>query len=139
MVLLKRLDVGMECLLWENQCGFRRNRSCTCIDQIYSIRTIIHNCIEFNIPLYVNLIDFKAAFESTRRQFFWSSMRHYGLSEKYFRIFRAFFNGTMSAVRVKCLIGSLSIQALDRVIFRALLYLIFVLTLESFWPSFTRL
>ena len=100
MVLLKRLDVGMECLLWENQCGFRRNRSCTCIDQIYSIRTIIHNCIEFNIPLYVNLIDFKAAFESIRRQFFWSSMRHYGLSEKYFRIFRAFFNGTMSAVRV---------------------------------------
>ncbi|XP_063692787.1 uncharacterized protein LOC134824742 [Bolinopsis microptera] len=62
MVLLKRLDVGMECLLRENQCGFRRNRSC--IDQIYSIRTIIHNCIEFNIPLY------------------------------------AFFNGTMSAVRV---------------------------------------
>ena len=98
MVLLKRLDVGMECLLRENQCGFRRNRSC--IDQIYSIRTIIHNCIEFNIPLYVNFIDFKAAFDSIRREFIWSSMRHYGLPEKYVRIFQAFFNGTMSAVRV---------------------------------------
>ena len=98
MVLLKRLDVGMECLLRENQCGFRRNRSC--IDQIYSIRTIIHNCIEFNIPLYVNFIDFKAAFDFIRREFIWSSMRHYGLPEKYVRIFKAFFNGTVSAVRV---------------------------------------
>ncbi|XP_063691248.1 uncharacterized protein LOC134823643 [Bolinopsis microptera] len=98
MVLLKRLDVGMECLLRENQCGFRRNRSW--IDQIYSIRTIIHNCIEFNIPLYVNFIDFKAAFDSIRREFIWSSIRHYGLPEKYVRIFQAFFNGTMSAVRV---------------------------------------
>ncbi|XP_063686061.1 uncharacterized protein LOC134819840 [Bolinopsis microptera] len=100
MVLLKRLDGGMECLLRENQCGFRRNRSC--IDQIYSIRTIIHNCIELNIPLYVNFIDFnfKAAFDSIRREFIWSRMRHYGLPEKYVRIFQAFFNGTMSAVRV---------------------------------------
>ena len=64
------------------------------------IRTIVHNCIEFNIPLYVNFIDFKAAFDSIRREFIWSSMRHYGLPEKYVRIFQAFFNGTMSAVRV---------------------------------------
>ena len=88
MVLLKRLDVGMECLLRENQCGFRRNRSC--IDQIYSIRTIIHNCIEFNIPLYVNFIDFKAAFESIRREFICSSMRHYGLPESMLESFRRF-------------------------------------------------
>ena len=27
-------------------------------------------------------------------------MKHYGLPEKYIRIFQAFFNGTMSAVRV---------------------------------------
>ena len=27
MLLLKRVDVGMECLLRDNQCGFRRNRS----------------------------------------------------------------------------------------------------------------
>ena len=34
------------------------------------------------------------------REFIWSRMRHYGLPEKYVRIFQAFFNGTMSAVRV---------------------------------------
>ncbi|KAL5260839.1 hypothetical protein ACHWQZ_G006766 [Mnemiopsis leidyi] len=81
MILLKRLHAGLECLLQENQCGFRRNRSC--IDQIYSLRTIIHNCLEFNIPLFINFVDFKAAFDCIRRDFIWRSMRHYGLPEKY--------------------------------------------------------
>ena len=98
MVILKRLDAGMEQLLRENQCGFRRNRSC--VDQIYTLRTIIHNCLEYNISLCINFVDFKAAFDSIRRDFIWTSMRHYGLPEKYIRIFQAFFNGTMSAVRV---------------------------------------
>ncbi|XP_063691186.1 uncharacterized protein LOC134823581 [Bolinopsis microptera] len=98
ILLIKRLHAGMECLLRENQCGFRQNRSC--IDQIYSLRTIIHNCLEFNIPLYINFVDFKAAFDSIRRDFIWCSMRHYGLPEKYVRIFQSFFGGTMSAVRV---------------------------------------
>ena len=97
IIMLKRMDSGLECLLRENQCGFRRNRSC--IDQIYSLRTIIHNCLEFNIPLYINFVDFKAAFDSVRRDFIWASMRHYGLPEKYIRIFQAFYNGTVSAVR----------------------------------------
>ena len=98
IIMLKRMDSGLECLLRENQCGFRRNRSC--IDQIYSLRTIIHNCLEFKIPLYINFVDFKAAFDSVRRDFIWASMRHYGLPEKYIRIFQAFYNGTVSAVRV---------------------------------------
>ena len=98
MIILKRLDSGTEDLLGENQRGFRRNRSC--IDQMYAPRTIIHNCLEFNIPMCINFVDFKAAFDSIRRDFIWTSMRHYGLPEKYIRIFQAFFNGTMSAVRV---------------------------------------
>ena len=88
----------MEQVLRENQYGFRRNRSC--VDQIDALRTIMHNCLEFTIPLCINFVDFKAAFDSIRRDFIWTSMRHYWLPEKYIRIFQAFFNGTMSAVRV---------------------------------------
>ena len=98
IILLKRLGDGLEKLLRENQCGFRQNRSC--IDQIYSLRCIIHQCIEFNIPLYINFVDFKAAFDSIDRQFIWRSLQHYGLPEKYIRIMKAFFSHTVSAVRV---------------------------------------
>ena len=98
IILLQRLNAGLEQLLRENQCGFRQNRSC--IDQIYSLRCIIHQCIEFNIPLYINFVDFKAAFDSIDRQFIWRSLQHYGLPDKYIRIMRAFFSHTVSAVRV---------------------------------------
>ncbi len=39
IIILKRLQNGLERLLRENQCGFRQNRSC--IDQVYSLRCII--------------------------------------------------------------------------------------------------
>ena len=99
MVLLQRLNTGIETLLRENQCGFRRNRSC--IDQLYSLRCIIHNCLEYNVPLYINFIDFKAAFDSIKRDFIWKAFEHYGMPSKYIRIIQAFFNSTVSAVRVE--------------------------------------
>ncbi|MCP4473446.1 MAG: reverse transcriptase family protein [Gammaproteobacteria bacterium] len=98
IILLKRLQSGLEQLLRENQCGFRQNRSC--IDQIYSLRCIIHQCLEYNIPLYINFVDFKAAFDSINRQFIWRSFEHYGMPEKYIRMMKAFFSHTVSAVKV---------------------------------------
>ena len=98
IILLRKLNAGLEQLLRENQCGFRQNRSC--IDQIYSLHCIIHRCIEFNIPLYINFVDFKAAFDSIDRQFIWRSLQHYGLPDKYIRILKAFFSHKISAVRV---------------------------------------
>ena len=98
IIILHRLQEGLESLLRENQCGFRKGRSC--IDQIYSLRTIIHNCIEYNIPLYMNFVDFKAAFDSINRDFIWRAFTHYGLPGKYLRIIQAFFANTASAVKV---------------------------------------
>ena len=97
IVMLSRMAAGIEMALRENQCGFRRNRSC--VDQIYSLRTIIHQCIEYNLPLKANFVDFKSAFDCINRDFIWLAFRHYGLPEKYIRVIRAFFDGTMSAVR----------------------------------------
>ena len=91
------MAAGIEMALRENQCGFRRNRSC--VDQIYSLRNIIHQCIEYNLPLKANFIDFKSAFDCISRDFIWAAFRHYGLPEKYIRVIQAFFEGTMIAVR----------------------------------------
>ena len=97
IIILQRLHDGLENLLRENQCGFRRNRSC--VDQIYSLRCIIHNCIDYNIPLYINFVDFKAAFDSINRNFIWRAFDYYGLPQKYIRVFQAFFDNTISTVR----------------------------------------
>jgi hypothetical protein len=99
IILLQRLHDGLECLYRENQCGFRRNRSC--IDQLHSLRLIIHNSLEYNVPLYINFIDFKAAFDSIDREFIWKAFSHYGLPGKYIRVIKSFFDATVSAVRVE--------------------------------------
>ena len=98
LIILNRMASGLESLYRDNQCGFRRNRSC--IDQLHTLRIIMFQHVDNNLPLYVNFIDFKAAFDSIDRQFIWKAFRHYGLPEKYVRIFMAFFDHTMSAVRV---------------------------------------
>ncbi|KAL5254332.1 hypothetical protein ACHWQZ_G013943 [Mnemiopsis leidyi] len=98
IILLRRLNDGLERLLRENQCGFRKNRSC--VDQIYTLRSIIHNFTEYNLPMYINFVDFKSAFDCINREFIWKALDHYGLPSKYIRIVQTFFEGTVSAVRV---------------------------------------
>ena len=88
IVILQRLNEGLEQLLSDKQYGFRKNRSC--VDQIYTLRTIIHNCLEYHIPLYINYVYFKAAFDSINREYIWKAFEHYGLPGKYIRIFKVF-------------------------------------------------
>ena len=71
MVMLERLSEGLENAMRENQCGFRKNRSC--VNQIFSLRAIIviRQCIEYKLPLYINFVDFKSAFDCINRNFIW--------------------------------------------------------------------
>ena len=96
IIILQRMIDGLEKLLRENQFGFRKNRSC--IDQIYALRSIIHNCFEYNLPLFVNFVDFEAAFDSISRECIWKAFSHYGLPCEYIRILQVFFHDTISAV-----------------------------------------
>ena len=60
---------------------------------------IVRQCIEYKPPLYINFVDFKSAFDCINRNFIWQVFRHYGLPDKYVRVMRAFFDGTVSAVQ----------------------------------------
>ena len=115
IIILQRLQNGLKDLLRENQCGFRRNRSC--IDQIYSLRCIIHNCIDYNLPLYINFVEFKASFVSISRDFIWRAFGHYG-------IFRCFRHLSVAQLVQLGIMGRFRIGfrwnlGLDRAIFRA--------------------
>ena len=56
-VHLKRIDCTLDVKLRPEQAGFRKGRGC--IDQILSLRNIKEQCIEWNVPLYINFIDLK--------------------------------------------------------------------------------
>ena len=61
-VLLKRIDCALDVKLRQEQAGFRKGRGC--IDQIFARQNIIEQRIEWNVPLYINFIDFKKAFDN---------------------------------------------------------------------------
>ena len=62
----------------EEQAGFRAGRGC--LDQIFALRNIVEQCIEWNAPNFVNFVDFRKAFDTIHRDTLCAVMRHYGLA-----------------------------------------------------------
>jgi len=59
-VILNRLKEDVEEILHEEQSGFRRS----CTEQIFTLRNIIEQRMEYQKPLTINFIDLKKAFDS---------------------------------------------------------------------------
>lgn len=64
-VLLNRIDSAIDEKLRQEQAGFRKGKGC--IDQLFTLRNIVEQSIEWKTPLYINFIDFKKAFDSIHR------------------------------------------------------------------------
>ena len=62
-------------LLSDQQGGFCQNRSC--IDQIATICIIVEQSLEWNTPLYVNIVDYEKAFDSVDRDTLWKLLCDY--------------------------------------------------------------
>ena len=66
--------------LRKEQAGFRKDKSCTY--HIATLRIIVEQCIELQSSHYINVVDFKKAFDSIDRTVLWKLLRHYGLPAK---------------------------------------------------------
>ncbi|EPB74297.1 hypothetical protein ANCCEY_06599 [Ancylostoma ceylanicum] len=86
MILFRRLLGAIDERLREEQAGFRSNRSCS--EQIFCLRNIIEQCIEYLHPLCVNFIDFRKAFDSIHRESLWAILRMYGTPQAFVDVFR---------------------------------------------------
>jgi len=76
-ILFQRIPDAVDATLRDEQAGFRKGRLCT--EQIFALRNIIEQCIEFQQPLSINFVDFKKAFDSVHRESLWSIARLYGI------------------------------------------------------------
>jgi hypothetical protein len=89
-ILLKRIDEKIDEKLREEQAGFMKGRGC--IDQIFAIRNIIEQCIEWKTTLFINYIDFRKAFDSLHRETLWKILRSYGIPLKICTLMKAFYD-----------------------------------------------
>ena len=82
----------------EEQAGFRRGRSCC--DQIFVLRSILEEWLEWNTPLIINFIDFQKAFDSIHRPTLWNILKEYGVPEKYVNIIKTLYENSKCVVKV---------------------------------------
>ena len=83
-------------LLRSGQAGFRRGRSTT--EQIFILRNIIKQSIEWQLPIYINFIDFEKAFDSVHRDSLWTIMKYYGIPEKIVKMIKLLYEDTECTV-----------------------------------------
>lgn len=96
-VLLRRIQAAADHRLREEQAGFRRGRSCS--DQIFALRNIIEQCVEYKRPLSINFIDFKKAFDSIHRESLWNILHLYGIPRKFIAAFQSLYHHSSCCVK----------------------------------------
>jgi sorting nexin-29 len=64
-IIIKRIKEVLDEKLRKEQAGFRSGRRTS--DQIYILRNIIEQSVEWQAPLYLNFLDFEKAFDSIHR------------------------------------------------------------------------
>ena len=87
--VIDRIRTGVESKLRKEQAGFRPGRGTT--EQIFILRNIIEQSIEWQSSLYVNFIDFEKAFDSVHRDSLWLIIGSYGIPSKIVSMVKALY------------------------------------------------
>ena len=95
-IIITRIRDGIDDKLHQKQAGFRKGRRTT--EQIFILRNIIEQCIEWNANLYVCFVDFEKAFDSVDRSVLWRIMRSYSIPEKIVKMVKVMYSGSECAV-----------------------------------------
>ena len=98
-VFLNRIEGAIDVKLCQEQAGFRKGKGCT--DQIFALRNIIEQRIEWNAPLCIGFIDFKKAFDNIHHSTLWKILRHYGLPQKIVDIISILYQNFECSVMVE--------------------------------------
>ena len=79
-LLIERIRKALEKELRKEQAGIRKGKGTS--DQIFILRNIIEQSVEWQALLYLNFIDFEKAFDSKHRETLWKIMEFYGVPSK---------------------------------------------------------
>jgi len=106
-VLLERMKDAIESVLWQEQAGCRKGRSCC--EHIFVLRQVIEKVTALNSKLVINFIDFKKAFYCIHQPSLWNIM-------KCNQYYPELIQGSRCAVRIdgQLEIGSTLSQVSDR-------------------------
>jgi len=95
-ILIMRIAAGTDAELRKEQAGFRKGRSTT--EQIFVLRNIVEQVVEWNSSLYLCFVDYEKAFDSIHRSTLWKIMRCYRIPPKIVRMVQVMYTNCTSVV-----------------------------------------
>ena len=95
-VVIERIKEGIDAKLRCEHSGFRSGRGT--IEEVFILRNIIEQSIEWQAPLYINFVDFTKAFDSLDRSRLWNILRPYGIPSELVDLIRAMYEGSCCSV-----------------------------------------
>ena len=90
-VIITRIRDGINQQLRDEQAGYRS-------EQIFVLRNIIEQVIEWNSCLYLCFVDFEKAFNSVHRKTLWHLLKSYGIPTKLVNMVKAMYKNCRCAV-----------------------------------------
>ena len=95
-ILINRIKDGTDRKLRKEQTGFRKGKGTS--EQIFILRNILEQSVEWNTNLYLCFVDFEKAFDSVHRETLWKLMAHYGIPKKLINLVKKWYDKSRCAV-----------------------------------------
>jgi len=95
-IVIDRIRIEVESKFRKEQAGFRPGKGTT--EQIFILRNIIEQSIEWQSTLCVNFIEYEKALDSVHTDRLWLIMRSYGIPSKIINMVKAVYNDFECAV-----------------------------------------
>ena len=86
------------CVLCEEQNGFRKNRSC--LHHLHTFNTIIHNRLQQKQQTLVCFVDFRKAFDFTNRVLMYHSLAKVGVTGTVLKLIQQIYHQTENIIRI---------------------------------------
>lgn len=98
-MIKNKLQPIVENILQEEQCGFRKGRSC--VDAIFTIKQIMEKRIEFNLPTYLLFLDYVKAYDKVNRSKLWNIMSEYQIPSSLLNAIKSLYDQTEIKIRMQ--------------------------------------
>ena len=97
-VLIERVKMLTEEIISEEQGGFRKGRGC--VDQVFTLRTLIEKHREKKKDLFVCFMDLEKAYDKVSRSKLWEVLEEYDINGKLLKGIKYFYRNSRACVRV---------------------------------------
>ena len=97
-VLIKRVRACIECVIGEEQCGFRQGRGC--MDQVFAVRQVCEKYLANGKDVFWAFMDLEKSYDTIDRYGMWQMLRVYGVGGKLLKAVQSFYVDSRACVRV---------------------------------------